>query len=75
MEILKAWMQASGMGQAELARAVGTTRQAVNSWCIGRVTPGLYYSLAIQTLSKGAVPIETWLTGQQRLALKGMVAP
>ena len=64
------WME--GRSQSDLARALGTTRQAVNNWMTGRSRPTLYYALAIRVLSGGRVGVEDWLTAQEQAALRGL---
>lgn len=72
MDKLNNWIDASGITQAELARLLGTTRQAVCHWMRGRTVPALYYSLALEAVSGGQVPATVWLTQGQRLALTGL---
>lgn len=73
MEALKRWLVAVDWSQGDLAKALGTTRQAVSQWCIGKVAPGTYYIHAIEVLSRGKVPAEAWLTSQQNDALAGLL--
>ena len=64
------WME--GRSQSDLARALGTTRQAVNQWMTGKTRPTLYYALAIRVLSGGRVGVEDWLDAQEQAALRGL---
>lgn len=70
--ILEDWLAKQDMAQTDLAKKLGTTRQAVSSWCVGRVTPGLYYCLAIEELTDGAVPLEAWLSEERAAAIEAM---
>jgi DNA-binding transcriptional regulator YdaS (Cro superfamily) len=72
MEALKRWLVTVNWSQGDLAKALGTTRQAVSQWCVGKVAPGVYYVLAIEALTDGEVTPEAWLTEQQRDALIGL---
>lgn len=60
------------MSQSELARRLGTTRQAVQLWYAGKTAPGVYYTLAIQIITEGAVPMESWLSRKEQLALEAL---
>lgn len=64
------WME--GRSQSDLARVLGTTRQAVNNWMTGRSRPTLYYALAIRVLSGGRVGVEDWMDAQEQAALRGL---
>ena len=69
---LERWLVDNDMTQTELAKKLGTTRQAVSSWCVGRVMPGLFYALAIEELTKGAVELELWLSPERRTQLEAL---
>lgn len=71
---LEQWLKKSDVSQLEFAKALGTTRQALNHWISGKSKPKVYFALAVQTLTGGAVPLTSWLTPMQALALKGMEA-
>ena len=74
MNELAAWLKRSDdMNQNRVAQALGTTRQAVQSWCCGRVKPGLYYALALERLSHGEVGLDAWLTADEKLMLRGLL--
>lgn len=66
------WFKGSGWTQAEFARKIGAPRQTVQSWLTGQRVPTLYYALAVEVLSDGAVAPVEWLSTQQHLALRGM---
>lgn len=59
------WMAARRLSQNQVARLLGTTRQLVQSWSSGRVRPGTVSALAIERLSQGEVPVESWPTAQE----------
>lgn len=74
MNGLAAWLkQSNNMNQNRVAQALGTTRQAVQSWVCGRVKPGLYYALALERLSHGEVGLDAWLTADEKLMLRGLL--
>jgi transcriptional regulator with XRE-family HTH domain len=68
------WLEKDGRTQSEIARVLGTTRQAVQSWVAGRVRPTLYYALAVEALTGGAVTPQSWLEQSERLAIQGLAA-
>lgn len=68
------WVDSGAVTQADVARKLGTTRQAVNQWYLGKTQPGTYYTLAIQIISRGVVPMEEWLDTTHRLALEALRA-
>ena len=74
MTELNAWLKANQWSQGDLARKLGTTRQAVSQWCTGKVAPGVYYVLALEALTNGQVGAQTWLDQHQRLAILGLGA-
>ena len=74
MNGLAAWLkQSNNMNQNRVAQALGTMRQAVQSWVCGRVKPGLYYALALERLSHGEVGLDAWLTADEKLMLRGLL--
>jgi DNA-binding XRE family transcriptional regulator len=71
---LDEWMQRAGMSQSDVARTLGTTRQAVQSWSCGRVRPSLYFALALSALTEDQVTVLSWLEQSERLAIQGLWA-
>jgi hypothetical protein len=69
---LNDWLKASGVSQSELARRIGVTRAAVNNWCLGKVLPNLFYALAIDAVTGGAVDPRSWLEPRDRAAVEGL---
>ena len=68
MDALAKFLNTQGISQSELARRLGTSRQLVSHWLAG-AKPSVYYTLALDVVTGGAVPPSSWLTGTQRLAL------
>ena len=68
METLAKHLAVTGTSQSEFARRLGTSRQTVSHWLSGS-EPSVYYALAIDIATGGAVPPSAWLNGTQRLAL------
>ena len=69
---LEEWLKEGEVSLSDVARAIGTSRQAVHGWVIGRVKPRIYYILALEVLSGGKVTPQSWLSPVQALALKGL---
>lgn len=69
---LTEWLAATRETQSGFAQTLGVPRQTVQAWATGGRRPTLYYALAVEALTDGAVPVTEWLTVQERLALKGM---
>ena len=71
---LTEWMKAEGLTMDAVAERLGTTRQAVHGWVSGRNSPRVYYACVIEALSHGAVPVESWLSPTQAMAIEGYKA-
>lgn len=69
---LAEWLKQSGTSQSELARRLDVTRAAVNTWVHGKVSPGVFYALAIEAASGGDVDLRSWLSARDRAAVDGM---
>jgi DNA-binding transcriptional regulator YdaS (Cro superfamily) len=69
---LSEWMQKLDRSQSEVARTLGTTRQAVQGWCSGAVRPSLYHATAIAAMTSGDVAPQEWLTQTERLAIAAL---
>jgi DNA-binding XRE family transcriptional regulator len=69
---LEQWLEQGGTTMSGLAKQLGTSRQAVQSWVTGRVRPKIYFALAIEVLSGGKVTVASWLTPMQALAIEGL---
>jgi len=70
--LLEDWLVSHNKTQTDLANGLGTTRQAVSGWIVGRVCPGLYYALLIEEVTDGAVPLEAWLSDEHAAALDAL---
>lgn len=69
---LAGWIRQSGVSQNELATRLGTSRQNVQHWLKGKSSPGLYFALALEAVTGGAIAAESWLDGREKLALKAL---
>lgn len=69
---LQEWLDGRGITQAQAARLLGAHRQAVSAWCQGWTRPTLYHAMAVERLTGGKIPLETWLTRQEQLALQAL---
>jgi transcriptional regulator with XRE-family HTH domain len=58
---LSRWIDASGMTREEAAEKLGINRTHLDILCRGESRPGLALALAIETLTKGAIPPAEWL--------------
>lgn len=68
---LAEWMKTEGKTMDFVAKSLGTSRQSVHTWVSGRNAPRIYYALAVEVLSEGKVPVESWLTHTQAMAVEG----
>ncbi len=57
---LPTWRLKAGLSQAALAERVGVTQSRLSDWERGHGAPSLDRAIALDELSRGAVPIETW---------------
>ena len=57
---LKKWLRLQHGRTSNLARELGTTRMSLFHWTSGRSLPSLVNQLAIDTATKGKVPISGW---------------
>lgn len=71
---LENWLEKEDITNAELARRLHTSRQAVHSWVTGQQVPGLYWAHMLAAATDGAVPTETWLTPDQAVTLQALRA-
>lgn len=63
-ENLRAYFQPNRMSQAEIAKRLGVTQQAVSSWVSGRTRPPAHHRKALQQLV--GVAEDDWLTDEER---------
>lgn len=58
---LSDWMDENNLGKDALAVAIGVNHQTITNWRNGQVYPGLVEAFLLERLSKGKVPVATWL--------------
>lgn len=68
------WLKTEGITMDVVAKALGTSRQAVHGWASGRMKPRVFYACAIEAMSKGQVPVKSWLSPVQAMAIEGFQA-
>lgn len=68
------WLGSEGITMDNVAKALGTSRQAVHGWASGRMRPRVFYACAIEAMSNGKVPVESWLSPVQAMAIQGFQA-
>lgn len=66
------WLEQSKTSQSDLARKLGVSRAAVHAWARGKVSPTVFYALAIDAVSGGAVELRSWLDPRDQLAIEGL---
>lgn len=66
------WIRKTQANQSELARSLGVTRAAVHNWVHGKVSPTVYYALAIEAVTGGEVGLSSWLDARDALAIDGL---
>ena len=57
---LAEYLDESKRTHEELARAVGCNTSSVTRWVGGDRVPAVWYAVAIQRATKGAVPVTVW---------------
>lgn len=68
---LEDWRHQHGYSMAVLARELGVNYYTVKRWCRGSHLPTIARAFAIDRLTRGAVPLESWLDtklGQAEMA-------
>lgn len=65
---LDQWMTKNNLSKHDLAIALGCNHEAVNQWRFGQVVPGLVQAFLLERLSKGAIPVSSWLAVPPALA-------
>lgn len=61
---LRAFFSPPRMTQADLAKALGVSQQAVSMWVTGRSRPSAHQREAIERIA--GIPATTWLTDVER---------
>lgn len=62
------WIDASGLTREAVATKVGVTKAALDRYCRDERTPTLGAALAIEKVTKGAIPARSWVTRSPRSA-------
>lgn len=60
-ERLKAWRESRSLTQKEAALLVGVSQPNFSEWEAGIIKPGLRFALALEKMTKGAVPAAGWV--------------
>jgi hypothetical protein len=63
---LEGWLESIDRTNADVARDLGTSRQLVHCWVTGKQKPGLFWALRLEVYSNGKVPVEVWLSREER---------
>lgn len=63
MTLLAAWLEKEHLTQRAFAQLLGVTHPIVSMWLSGVRRPGLDSALAIERVTRGAVPAESWTKG------------
>jgi DNA-binding XRE family transcriptional regulator len=61
---LSRWLDQAGMTREEAAGELGVTRQYLDRVCRGVNRPSLPLAVKIEKFTRGAVPVEEWVTGR-----------
>ena len=61
---LARWIDASGKTRDQVAAELGVNRTYLDMLCRGARRPGLPLAVAIEKLTRGAIPPSEWLTGR-----------
>ena len=58
--LLTSWLEAAGLTQRALARALALHKNTVHAWLKGTGRPSLEAGAVLERLSSGAVPLTAW---------------
>ncbi len=58
---LSKWIDGSGRTREQVAKALGVTKASLDRYCRGERTPTLGAVLAIEKITRGAIPARSWL--------------
>jgi transcriptional regulator with XRE-family HTH domain len=61
---LARWIDASGKTRDEVAKEIGVNRTYLDMLCRGARRPGLRLAIAIEKVTRGAIPATEWLTAR-----------
>ncbi len=59
---LGVYLKMNGLSQSAFARAMGVPMRTLVQWAIGKNLPSIPAAYEIERLTKGAVPMESWLS-------------
>jgi DNA-binding XRE family transcriptional regulator len=72
---LRRWRKAAGLSCAALGELLGVDRSNIAHWEAGRYRPsGVITRAALEAISDGEVPADSWLTRAERLRLRAICA-
>lgn len=55
------WMESKRYTYKQVARTVGSSQRSVKYWAQGQSIPSLLFAFKIEQVSKGKVPVASWL--------------
>jgi transcriptional regulator with XRE-family HTH domain len=61
---LSRWLDQAGVSREQAAGELGVTRQYLDRVCRGVNRPSLPLAVKIEKFTRGAVPVEEWVTGR-----------
>lgn len=64
MTKLQTYLASRDIKQAEFAALVGTTQATISRLAKGPTKPSLTLAIAIERVTKGKVPADSWVDGQ-----------
>lgn len=59
--LLAEWMAKGGVSKDTLAINIGVNHMSIDKWRKGQCTPDLVAAFLIERITKGAVPVSSWL--------------
>lgn len=59
-QALAGWREGNGVSQGRVASSLGVTQATVAGWEAGHRRPELHTALALEDLTEGDVPVESW---------------
>ncbi len=65
-DALRAFLDKGGMTAMELAYRCGVNRSYVNRWANGDNRPNAGSALLLELVTRGAVPVKSWLNEEER---------
>ena len=63
---LSRWLDQAGMTREKAAGELGVTRQYLDRVCRGANRPSLPLAVKIEKFTRGAIPVEEWVTSRAR---------